>query len=753
MNRMENKTLKRPMCLICLAFVLALYCYMEWKPRPPYVLETYDGRYVEITGQIYQKEIKQEQFVLYLNQVTFCDGQSQMKQEQSHKVMCYCREAEPDIQIGSYVQAKGKIQSFSEATNPGEFDMRKYYHILGIDVQMKDVVLEKKSAYYSRRKEALWKLRCKFSEIYDTYLSERDAGMMKAMVLGEKQQLDKESKNLYQKAGIAHILAISGLHISMLGMFLFWLLQKMRIPLPVCIGISIFLMIQYGDMTGMSNSAYRAIFMFSIQILAKSARRTYDMLTAMMISCMSILLENPQYIYHSGFQLSFGAILGIGLMNPVLCDSHYQSKEEIGRNCNSRIMTEVVYYIRRIKQSLQGSVAVSAVHLPILLTQYYSFPVYSFFINLLVIPLLTVLLGAGILLLLLSETGFVFRIIPTCFIHCILDLYEWLAKMTVDCLMGNWITGCPTAFQVIAYLMILGILLLYHEKMSMWIRYMFLLAGVMVLTVSFRSGMQITVLDVGQGDGICIETQEGHCYLIDGGSVSKKDVGTYQIIPFLKYRGIDRIKGIFLTHLDEDHISGVKELLAKQRMEGIRIENIILSKAVIRDEAYRDVLALCREYEVTVRMMAAGDEIRDGKLQIQCIFPDDKYVAEDRNAASLALCISCGGFKGLFAGDVDEQGESVIAKELQSQEQGSYQVFKATHHGSRYSNTQQLLEQLQPQLTFISCGKHNQYGHPHAETLERFMDIETRVLRTDENGAIIFRITEKRCSVECFGKN
>ena len=123
---MENKTLKRPMCLICLAFVLALYCYMEWKPRPPYVLETYDGRYVEITGQIYQKEIKQEQFVLYLNQVTLCDGQSQMKQEQSHKVMCYCREAEPDIQIGSYVQAKGKIQSFSEATNPGEFDMRKY---------------------------------------------------------------------------------------------------------------------------------------------------------------------------------------------------------------------------------------------------------------------------------------------------------------------------------------------------------------------------------------------------------------------------------------------------------------------------------------------------------------------------------------------------------------------------------------------------------------------------------------------------
>ena len=107
----------------------------------------------------------------------------------------------------------------------------------------------------------------------------------------------------------------------------------------------------------------------------------------------------------------------------------------------------------------------------------------------------------------------------------------------------------------------------------------------------------------------------------------------------------------------------------------------------------------------------------------------------------------------MFAGDVDEQGESVIAKELQSQGQGSYQVFKASHHGSKYSNTQQLLEQLQPQLTVISCGEHNRFGHPHAETLERFKDIGTRVLRTDENGAIIFRITEKRCSVECFGKN
>lgn len=750
MNRMKNKALKRPLCIICLVFVLALYCYMEWKPRPPYVLETYDGRYVEITGQIYQKEIKQEQIILYLNHVTICDEQSQVKLENHHKVICYCEGENQSVFTGSYVQVKGRIQKFRKATNPGEFDMRRYYHILGIDVQMKESVVEKHTATYSKRKELLFQIRNTLSQIYDKYLNERDAGMMKAMVLGEKQQLDKDSKNLYQKAGIAHILAISGLHISMLGMFLFRLLQKMRIPLPVCIGISIFLMIQYGDMTGMSNSAHRAIFMFSMQILAKSARRTYDMLTAMMISCMSIVLENPQYIYHSGFQLSFGAILGIGLINPVLCDSRYQSKEEIGRNYNSRIMTEAVYYIRRIKQSLQGSVAVSAVHLPILLTQYYSFPVYSFFINLLVIPLLTVLLGAGILLLLVSEIGPVFHIIPTYFIHCILDLYEWLAKITVDCLMGNWITGCPTAFQVIAYLMILGILLLYHEKMSTWIRYMFLLAGVMVLTVSFRFGMQITVLDVGQGDGICIETQEGHCYLIDGGSVSKKDVGTYQIIPFLKYRGIDRIEGVFLTHLDEDHISGVKELLARQRMEGIRIENIILSKAVIRDEAYRDVLALCREYEVTVRMMAAGDEIRDGKLQIQCIFPDDEYVAEDRNAASLALCISCGEFKGLFAGDVDEQGESVIAKELQSQGQGSYQVFKASHHGSKYSNTQQLLEQLQPQLTVISCGEHNRFGHPHAETLERFKDIGTRVLRTDENGAIILRITDKRCSVSYF---
>lgn len=741
--------MKRPLCLICLGFVLALYCYMEWIARPSYVLEAYDGRDIELTGQIYQKEIKQDQFILYMNHVTFCDKQSQLEQE-NHKIICFCKNDRSDIGIGTYVQVKGRIQRFREATNPGEFDMRRYYHILGIEVQMKDVVVEKASASYSGRKEFLYRIRSNLSQIYDKYLEESDAGIMKAMVLGERQLLDKESKNLYQKAGIAHILAISGLHISMMGMAIYALLRKVRLPLPVCVFVSIFFMVQYGDMTGMGSSACRAIIMFGMRIASKYVRRSYDMLTAMMISCLLVLLENPLYIYHGGFQLSFGAMIGIGLMNPVFCEARLPDREKLRQVYQSSWCVEIVYYYQRMKQSLQGSIAISSVHFPILVTQYYSFPIYSFFLNLIVIPLLTILLGVGVLLLFLDKFFSVMMFLPARVIHLILSLYEWMARITVDSMRGSWITGCPDSWQIILYLLIIGILLLGYEKMPMWLRYMHLLAGIVVLTTSIHLGVQITMLDVGQGDGICLETQTGHCYLIDGGSTSKKNVGSYQMIPFLKYQGINQIEAVFLTHLDDDHIAGVKELIEVQREEGIRVKNVVLANAVVKDEAYQEILALCELYGVSVRMMHTGEEIVDGKLQIRCLFPDSDYVTDDRNAASLVLSVSCGEFKGLFTGDVSEEGELAIARELSVEHAGTYQLFKATHHGSKFSNTQVLLEQLEPQLTVISCGKNNRYGHPHEETLDRLADIGTDVRRTDDEGAIMIHIVGRKWWAEGF---
>lgn len=534
----------------------------------------------------------------------------------------------------------------------------------------------------------------------------------------------------------------------MIGMMIYHLLRKARLPLIGCITVSIVLMIQYGDMTGMSSSAYRAIFMFAMKISAKCIRRTYDMLTAMMLACILIVCENPLYLYHSGFQLSFGAIIGIGLLLPVFCTGRRMGKGELRKQYSSEIMVEIFSLWQRIKQSIQGSMAINAIHFPILLSQYYTFPIYSILLNLLVIPLMSVLLGAGILLLGIGIIAEKIAFIPAEIIHFILYLYEWLAKISVESFRGNWIVGCPKPVQIVAYFVLLLILVYSHKRLPVFLRYLYLLAGIVLLTACNPAQNRITILDVGQGDGICIETQNGHCYLIDGGSSSKKEVAVYQMLPFLKYRGINEIEAVFLTHLDEDHISGVKQIIEKQHKEGIRIKNVILSCAVVQDDAYGELLALCRQYHVAVKSMRAGDALCDGNWKIRCLFPDVSYTTEDRNAASLVLEVSCGSFQGLFTGDVTQEGEQQVAEQLQEEQAGAYQLLKASHHGSRYSNTLQLLQQIQPKLVVVSSGSNNRYGHPHQEALERFEQVGAKVLRTDESGAITVVIGKQKIYVK-----
>ena len=180
-----------------------------------------------------------------------------------------------------------------------------------------------------------------------------------------------------------------------------------------------------------------------------------------------------------------------------------------------------------------------------------------------------------------------------------------------------------------------------------------------IFLIRLPGELNVTMLDVGQGECVGIETREHHVYLVDAGSTSKKKTGQYQIIPWLKYIGTRSVEGIFITHWDEDHISAVGELLEWSKSSRVKIRRIFLPDVALKDEVLETLLQQIEEANVSVEYLSAGEHMTDGALQISCLHPYAEKVPEDRNDASLVLRLSQGDFQMLLTGDLEKSGEDL----------------------------------------------------------------------------------------------
>lgn len=377
--------IKRPLMMICLGVAVFLYLYGSIKgiAYPDY--DESQGEMRTVTGKVYKKETIEKSgspvSVLYLILDKAGDTGQQEKKTGSirKKVICYLKAGQPEAEIGSKVLVQGKMAGFERASNPGQFDARFYYLISGVSYRLNQAEIKAKTIEYNKLAQGLYRMRIFFSQKLKESLPEKEASIMQTMLLGEKSSMDKELKDLYQRNGIAHILAISGLHVSLLGMGIYKLLRRFWMPMKMAAGMAAGVMILYGFMTGFSVSAIRAILMFAIHMAAIICGRTYDMLTAVAVAAVLILAGQPFYFYHSGFVFSFSCVLGIGLLFPALTE---EIKE---RNFLIRAVT--------------AGAAMSVISLPVYLWFYYEYPVCSVLLNLVVIPFMSFLLAAGILLI------------------------------------------------------------------------------------------------------------------------------------------------------------------------------------------------------------------------------------------------------------------------------------------------------------------------------------------------------------------
>lgn len=761
---------KRPLGWSCLAVMAALFFLVRIRPAPCEDYGAYQGKMVTVTGRVYARETAQRaqgtQQVVYLKLLKREAGERPEREggPPGERALCYLAAGQKEPELGSVVRLKGKLSVFEKATNQGQFDARSYYQILGISYRLNQAEISAKTREYHIVKENLYRLRQFFSRRLSQALPPREASVMQTMLLGEKGGMDQELKELYQRNGIAHILAISGLHISMLGMGLYHLLRKCGVHMKAAAAGAFGLMLLYGVMTGFSVSALRAILMFSLRMGSILAERTYDMLTAAAVAAAGILLGQPLYFQHSGFLFSFGCVAGIGLLVPLLTVQEPSAGPSVaekggrgfpgaGNGRRGRLPQQGERLLRWARGSLSGALAMAVVTLPIYLRFYYQFPLYSVLLNLLVIPLMSVLMGAGLLTLACGifcpPLGAPFALV----IRGILTIYDGACRFCERLPASLLTPGAPQDWQVVGYLLLLLTIVLAGKRIRLRVRWGIVLAALTVLVVRPRYGFTLTFLDVGQGDCIYLENAGGDRYLVDGGSSSVSKVGRYRIIPFLKYRGACSLKAVFVTHPDEDHCNGVRELLEQGRQQGIRVENLVLPDVAgdAGDEGSSALAEQARAAGIPVSYISAGQSIRDGGLSLACLHPVRGGKGRETNENSIVLRAEYGDFTALLTGDLEGSGERELLRALEQKGSGGrITVLKAAHHGSRGSTPEEFLVCVRPVCTVISCGERNSYGHPHRELLERLDACGTGTLITYETGEVDFRTDGKSVRVERF---
>lgn len=740
-------------CLLGIV-VCVVWMYLKELHAPPEYMPLEE---ITLQGYVSRADCNRERTILYLSDVSGNGVSAEFSNiNNCIGVICYLQTKE-EVRAGQFVVLKGKLQLIDKEHNPGEFSYRTYYMARGYSHKLLKAELVSASVRYDPLRELLNRFAGHLDETLLSYLSYRDYGTMKAMLLGDKTDLDETSKGLFQEIGIYHILAISGLHITFLGNLIYLLLQKAGVSTRIAMSVSLIMLVLYVVMTGVSTSSVRAVIMFIICLGGKVFLRTYDMLTALTVAAFLTILHNPYVWMDAGFRLSYLAVCGIAILYPAL------------PGVNARRI--------RLIDSVWSGLATWMLTLPVIIGIYYEISLYSIPVNLLVLPSVSyvMLLGVGIVFF----DPFLPLAAQLCAngCHIFLEYYDTIVKFASALPFGSIVTGKPTVLQSIAFLSgVIGISCLfrkikrkyylseikleqlkrrlseevYRERvvklrrkyaLAMWTE-VFLLGGLLLLLFAdpLEREDEITVLDVGQGDAICMNFGEEGVYMIDGGSSSRNTVGEDVIYPFLKSRGIDRIDMWFLTHPDSDHVSAFLENEAEMQ---IRVGQICIPGVLW--EEFKEIRQIADKNNVKVCVLFAGDVIQLGQWKIEVVSPYENVTYADTNAASLVLSVSNGEFSALMMGDAGiEAQEAVFEKGIRE-----ITFLKVAHHGSaKDTNTREFLQTVSARIAVISCARNNMYGHPHTETLQWLEESNSDIYRTDLQGAICIRIGEDSVVVE-----
>lgn len=474
----------RPLLSVCLMVLCIIASMVVWgrerfiKELRPSPIERYaaEGDNITICGKIYRQEQKENCRMIYLKENSIY---SNSKKFQESKIIIYTNSGQK-LHIGNQLKVCGKVSFYEEARNPGNFDQKFYYQKQGIHGKVRSDDIQITDYKRNKLKDRLEKFRMNWQKMLQREMGERDGSALAAILLGEKSGMDQEMKELYQVNGIGHILAISGLHLSFAGLGVYRIARRMTGSYKAGGITGGILLCLYVMMIGMTVSVIRAWVMFVFRIGADITGRHYDMPTALAASAVLTVGIHPLYLYDGGFWLSFGAVFAVCTVIPVL---------ENEMRC----------------KSLCAGLGINVLLWPVILYNFFEIPVYSILLNLIILPLMSVVLTCGMIGSFIKMAGWIPGKWILWICRCILWVYDKCCVFTIKLPMARWVAGRPDKRRIFIYYLVLMTVILILKFKRNGKKY---IISITLYTVGFlilisgpwvRTGAEVTMLDVGHG--------------------------------------------------------------------------------------------------------------------------------------------------------------------------------------------------------------------------------------------------------------
>ncbi|MFJ5758086.1 DNA internalization-related competence protein ComEC/Rec2 [Neobacillus sp. NPDC093182] len=631
---------------------------------------------------------------------------------------------------GRLCQVTGQLKAPSIAKNPNAFNYRNYltskqvYKI----VELKNHPLSKCSFVESTPLTMIKELRFNGIHYLEKNFPPEMAALSAALIFGDRSMFDPEILMDYQRTGIVHLLAISGLHVSLLIGMVFYLGIRIGFTRQFMMNFLLVILPIYAILTGASPSVIRAVLMIFLVLFILRWKKQLKLspIDAISLTLMIYVFFAPLIVLDAGFQLSFSVSFAIILSYSSILPRYQQT-------ISAMVVTSIIAQLAA---------------LPILLYHFFEISFISIAANLLYIPLFSFVFLPGLYLLFFIQI--IFGDTPSILINLfmkIITLANSLIELLADLSFAQLITGRPNWLNFIVYILIILIIFLLWEgglkrkrkqKVILLTFVLFTFQNVWNWANPFG---EVTMIDVGQGDSILIHYPFGQgTYLIDtGGTVQfeeeewKKaakpfEVGRDVVVPYLKGKGIKKLDKLILTHGDSDHIGGASAILKE-----IKVKQIILPSVAEPSKSELTIIQEANKKGIQVVKVSEGSQWKNKKSLFYVLGPEKNYQGE-RNSGSIAIIANIGGLKWFFGGDLDQQGEERIIKKYPNL---NIDVLKTGHHGSKTSSSEIFIKRSTPSISWISVGERNRYGHPHNEVLEHLS--KTTIYRTDLHGAITYR--------------
>ncbi|OOE05102.1 DNA internalization-related competence protein ComEC/Rec2 [Anoxybacillus kestanbolensis] len=632
-----------------------------------------------------------------------------------------------EIQIGTACLLKGTLERPSLPTNPYAFNYRRYLFYERIHWIVRPNSLESCTRTNVTWIERLQIIRQQGIRYIQHHFPNDVSAFMQALIYGERSDIEPTVLASYQKLGLIHLLAISGLHMTLLVGGCFYLFIRFGISRERATVILLGCIPLYAVLAGAAPSVMRAAIMTSCFLLFSSRFRTID---ALSIACLLLLGKDPYTVFHLGFQLSFLVCFAL-----IICSSFIQNERSIVRQL---FMTSFIAQIST---------------LPLLLYHFYEVSLLSIPLNIIFVPLYSFIILPLCFVALLSHLFMPF--VSSLIIYVLTVVLEHTNALVLSLSDMFVLTlGRPPLLLLVAYIVSVFLFFLSFESKKRAVMFRFSFLFVMIAHVIwpfFRPTGEVVMLEVGQGDSIYIELPYRKAvYMIDtGGTMSFTDehwkkrkqsfrVGEDVIVPFLKAKGVRTLDALIATHGDFDHIGDTNDIF-----DAVRVRKLIVGMQ--RNDLIESVMEQAVNKGTRVQIVKSGDRWTVGKAQFYILSPFGNE--ETTNDGSIVLYALMGGAYWLFTGDLEEKGEQQIMRTYPSL---PVDILKVGHHGSKTSTSESFLRHIRPKLALISVGRGNRYGHPHREVIERLRHDHVRIFRTDEHGAVVIRFHKRISTIQTF---